>query len=60
VQSIFITGIPTAGKSHLSRKLAAELEYSLFDVDTLREEMGKDSQLRPWVDFFFNLDEKEY
>lgn len=60
MQSIFITGIPTAGKSHLSRRLVVESEYTLFDVDTLRETMRNNLELRPWVDFFFSLDEKQY
>jgi 2-phosphoglycerate kinase len=60
MQSIFITGIPTAGKSHLARKLSSELNFGLLDVDTLRSKMRLDPKLKIWVDFFFNLDEKAY
>lgn len=60
MSSIFITGIPTGGKSHLAKKLAVDLGLKLLDVDSLRKKMSEDPKLNSWINFFFNLDEKQY
>jgi 2-phosphoglycerate kinase len=57
---IFISGIPASGKSYLAKKLSLELGVFHFDTDTLRKEMAKDPKLEPWVNFYWNKDEKEY
>lgn len=57
---VFISGIPTSGKSFLANKLAKNLGAFHLDTDTLREEMGKDQKLEPWVNFYWNQDEKKY
>lgn len=57
---IFISGIATAGKSFLARKVAQKLAAFHLDADTLRKEMIKDSKLEPWVNFYWNQDEKKY
>lgn len=56
----FITGIPACGKSYLAEKVAKSLDIQHIDVDSWREEMSSDPELKKWVDFFFNLDEKKY
>ena len=60
MQSVFISGIPGSGKTYLAKKLSLEFGIKLISLDALRIEMQKDSALRPWVDFYFNLDEAEY
>jgi adenylate kinase family enzyme len=57
---IFISGIPASGKSYLAGKLAKKTGAYHLKTDDLRKEMSKDPKLKPWVDFYFNLDEKEY
>lgn len=56
----FITGTPASGKSTLAKKIADLKGWSHFDVDDWREEMWQDPEIRPWVDFFLNQDEKTY
>ncbi len=57
---VFISGISTAGKSHLAHKVANSLSLQHVAIDDLREEMNKDLSLKKWVDFFWNQDEAEY
>lgn len=56
----FITGIPAAGKSYLAAKVAKDLDIQHVAADKWRDEMRGDSELRKWVDFFFDLNEEEY
>lgn len=56
----FISGIPTAGKSHLAAKVAQELGIRHIMVDGWREEMKADPELKKWVDFFWDQDEEAY
>lgn len=56
----FISGIPASGKSHLARKVAAEVGALHVAIDDLREELKNDPRLKKWVDFFWNVDEEEY
>ncbi|KKT87347.1 MAG: hypothetical protein UW87_C0036G0001, partial [Candidatus Moranbacteria bacterium GW2011_GWC2_45_10] len=57
---VFIGGIPCAGKSYLAEKIAKENGMIHVNPDFLREEMEKDKNLEPWVNFFRNLDEEKY
>lgn len=57
----FIGGIPASGKSYLAKKVAEETGIIHVDLDKLRcSEMIKNSELKPWVEFFINKDEKSY
>lgn len=56
----FISGIPASGKSYLARKIAKETGIKNICIDEWREEMKDDPELKKWVDFFWNKDEKEY
>lgn len=57
---VFISGIPTSGKSFLARKIAKKLGAFHLDTDTLRKKMSEDPKLEPWVNFYWNQDEKQY
>lgn len=57
---IFITGIPTSGKSFLAKKLAERVGGEYVSTDDMRVEMSKIPEYKKWTDFYFNLDEKEY
>jgi len=57
---VFITGIPTAGKSYLAKKVAQKTHSIHVDIDKLRVVMKKNSNLEPWVNFFWNKNEKKY
>jgi len=57
---VFIGGIPASGKSHLAKEISEEIGAFYFSTDNLREEFSKDPQLEKWVNFYWNLDEKDY
>ena len=57
---IFITGIPTSGKSYLARKLAKMIGGEVVSTDNMREEMSKDPKYKMWVDFYVSKNEEEY
>ncbi len=58
---VFIGGIPASGKSYLARKIAKETGAVHVDLDELRcSEMIKNPELKPWVEFFIDKDEKNY
>ena len=57
---VFISGIPTAGKSFLAEKIANELGVLHIDMDELRGDMAKDPALKKWVGFFTDQDETRY
>lgn len=57
---VFISGIPTAGKSYLAKKIAQKTNSVHVDIDELRGLMKENPNLEPWVNFFWNKDEKEY
>ncbi len=59
-KTIFITGIPTGGKSYLAKKLGKDIGAEVISIDRLREEMCKDPAYEKWVNFYINKDEKEY
>lgn len=57
---IFITGIPTAGKSYLAKKLAEKVGGIVVSIDDLREELVKDERYKKWVNFYLDQDEYTY
>ena len=57
---IFITGIPTSGKSCLAKKLAEMVGGEVVSTDNMREEMSEDPKYKVWVDFYVSKNEKEY
>ena len=60
MKCIFISGIPTAGKSYLAEKVAQKTNSIHVDIDNLRGQMKKNPNLKHWVNFFSNKDEKRY
>lgn len=60
MNSIFITGIPTVGKSTLAKKLAAEFGMEIFCTDVAHKEWRDDPELVAWLDFFRNQNETLY
>ena len=60
MQSVFIGGIPASGKSFLAKKISDKTGLLHLSADSFREEMAKDPKLEKWVNFYWNLDEKEY
>ncbi|MFA7171250.1 MAG: AAA family ATPase [Candidatus Paceibacterota bacterium] len=57
---IFITGIPTAGKTYLSRKLAKATGGYCLETDALRDELVKDPKYNKWENFFDEKNEYAY
>lgn len=57
---IFITGIPASGKSFLAKKLAESTGGIAVFLDHFREDMAKNPQYEPWVNFYWNKDEYLY
>lgn len=57
---LFITGIPTAGKSYLAKKLAKEVGGICVSVDDMREELSKDDGYKKWVNYYLDQDEYTY
>lgn len=57
---LLVTGIPTGGKSYLSRKLAAEVGGISVSLDHHRQEISSDERYQKWIQFYWNKDEKEY
>lgn len=60
MNSVFISGIPAAGKSYLASKLSEELGIRHIDTDDWRYEMDGDPELKKWVMYYLDKDEKEY
>ena len=57
---IFITGIPTAGKSYLAKKLAEKVGGICVSIDDFREDLTKDERYKKWVNFYLDQDEHTY
>ena len=57
---LFISGIPTAGKSYLAERVAQKTNSLHIDIDDLREEMSKNPNLKSWVNFFSDKNEEKY
>ena len=56
---IFISGIPTSGKSYLAKKVAKAIGVLHFEIDKWREKI-KDDNIKKWVNFYFDQDEEKY
>lgn len=59
-QKLFITGIPTAGKSHLAKKIADTVGGVVVSIDDHREKFRSNPDYAPWIDFYVNQDERAY
>lgn len=57
---LFISGIPTSGKSYLAKLLAEKTGGIAVDLDDLRENLANDEKYRKYTNFYLDLDEKEY
>lgn len=58
---IFITGIPTAGKFYLAKKLAEKVGGVCVSIDDFREDLSKkDERYKKWVNFYLDQDEYTY
>ncbi|MEK7465316.1 MAG: hypothetical protein AAB631_00905 [Patescibacteria group bacterium] len=57
---VFISGIPAAGKSYLAERVARACDARHAKIDDWVEEFRSDPKLEPWVDFYWNQDEKKY
>ena len=57
---LFITGIPTSGKSYLAKVLAEQVGGTAVSLDDLRESLSTDESFRKWATFYLDTDEKTY
>ncbi len=57
---LFITGIPTSGKSYLARQLAEKVGGIAVLLDDFRESLAENDQYKKWTNFYLDMDEKEY
>lgn len=57
---LFITGIPTSGKSYLAKKLAEAVGGIALSLDDLRENLSQEEAYRSVVNFYLDQDEKTY
>lgn len=60
MKAIFITGIPTSGKSYVADKLAKEFNVIHVELDDYREELCKVPKYKKWVNFYLDQDEETY
>ena len=60
MNSVFITGIPTSGKTYLAKRLSKTTGLQYVGADSFRREMKKDPKLEKWVNHYWNLDEEKY
>jgi hypothetical protein len=57
---IFITGIPTAGKSYLANKLAEAENGIAVNMDDYRESLKSEERYKKWINFYLDQDEEKY
>ncbi len=57
---LFITGIPTSGKSYLTNLLAEKVNGIAVMLDDFREELSSNEQYRKWTNFYIDQDELTY
>jgi hypothetical protein len=57
---LFITGIPTAGKSYLAQCLASEVRGIAVCLDDFRSSLVSDERYKKWVNFYSDQDEATY
>lgn len=60
MNSVFITGISTAGKTTLAKKLAEQFEMDHVEIDHLRDDLRQDPVYGRFANFYSNQDEAEY
>lgn len=60
MRAIFITGIPTAGKSHLAKMLVELTGAIHVQMDDLFEPMESDPRFAKYANFYWDQDEKTY
>ena len=59
-KKLFITGIPTGGKSYLAKKIAEKINGVYVSLDDMRDELAKQEKYKKWVNFYRDKDEYEY
>ncbi len=57
---LFISGIPTSGKSYLAKKLATVVGGEAVLLDDFRESLALNATYRKWVNFYLGLSEEKY
>jgi dephospho-CoA kinase len=57
---LFITGIPTSGKSYLAKILAEKIGGIAVILDDFRESLSMDNQYKKWTNFYLDQVEKKY
>ena len=57
---LFITSIPTSGKTHLAKKLADEVGGIAVILDELRKNILLDETYKKWINFYLDKDEESY
>jgi len=58
---IFITGIPTSGKSYLAKQLAEKTRGLAVLLDDFRDELAGESEVyKKWTNFYLDQDETLY
>lgn len=57
---LFITGIPTAGKSYLAKKLADAIGGVHVQVDHIRNNVKDHPEYENWVNFYYKQDKGTY
>jgi adenylate kinase len=59
-KKVFITGIPTSGKSYVAKRVAETLGGIHVPIDDIQGKIASNPQFEPWVNFYFNKDEEKY
>ena len=57
---LFISGIPTSGKSYLAQLLAKTVNGTAILLDNYRESLSKNDMYKKWTDFYLDQDEATY
>mgnify|MGYP000853897508 CR=1 FL=1 len=57
---LFITGIPTSGKSYLAKKIAQQVDGVAVLLDDLKKSLAEDPTYKKWTNFYLDLDEGTY
>ena len=57
---LFITGIPTSGKSYVAKRLAEATGGTAVYFDRFRAPLFAEPKYRPWVNFYLDKDEAAY
>lgn len=57
---LFITGIPTSGKTYLGNKLAEAVGGICVSIDNMRVDLVKEEKYKKWVNYYLDKDEYSY